>query len=191
MTSRSRDFALHYKVMSETKNNKKKNKKDEDDQFDFFKLSADDDGKKGGSGGGSRFPFWLIVVTAILVLGFANVFSSASNERMIEFSEFRKLVQDGTIKEVELSDSYFYGYVSIQAEQKESERPAIPFFMQSGKSPDYKTVGILFEDFIRLLDETGVKYKFIRQQNNYLLQILLNVLLPIGLLALMYFFLFR
>lgn len=177
--------------MSEQKNEKKKNKKDEDDQFDFFKLSADDDGKKGGSGGGSRFPFWLIVVTAILVLGFVNVFSSSANERMIEFSEFRKLVQNGTIKEVELSDSYFYGYVSPHSEQKESERAPLPFFMQSSRTPDYKTVGVLFEDFIRLLDESGIKYKFIRQQNNYLLQILLNILLPIGLLALMYFFIFR
>ncbi len=175
--------------MSEQKDNKKKNKKDEDDQFDFFKLSADNDKKEGG--GGSRFPFWLIIVTAILVLGFVNIFSSAANERMIEFSEFRKLVLNGTIKEVELSDSYFYGYVSPQSEQREPDRAPLPFFMQNGRTPDYKTVGVLFEDFIRILDENGIKYKFIRQQNNYLLQILLNILLPIGLLTLMYFFIFR
>lgn len=174
--------------MSEQKDNKKKNKKDQDDQFDFFKLSADDDKKGGGKGG---FPFWLIIVTAILVLGFINVFSSSANERMIEFSEFRRLVQEGTIKEVELSDSYFYGYISPQSAQREQDRAPLPFFMQSGRTPDYKTVGILFEDFIRLLDETGVKYKFIRQQNNYLIQVLLNILLPIGLLMLMYFFIFR
>ncbi len=177
--------------MSEQKDNKKRNKKNEDDQFDFFKLSADDDGKKGSSGGKGGFPFWLIIVTAVLVLGFMNVFSSSANERMIDFSEFRKLVMNGTIKEVELSDSYFYGYVSPRDEQKEDSRPAIPFFMQSGRSPDYKTVGVLTEPFIKLLDELDTRYKFIRQQNNYLIQILLNILLPIGLLMLMYFFIFR
>ncbi|MBQ4013636.1 MAG: ATP-dependent metallopeptidase FtsH/Yme1/Tma family protein, partial [Treponema sp.] len=177
--------------MSEQKDNKKRNKKNEDDQFDFFKLSADDDGKKGSGGGKGGFPFWLIIVTAVLVLGFMNVFSSSANERMIDFSEFRKLVMNGTIKEVELSDSYFYGYVSPRDEQKEDSRPAIPFFMQSGRSPDYKTVGVLTEPFIKLLDELDTRYKFIRQQNNYLIQILLNILLPIGLLMLMYFFIFR
>ena len=177
--------------MSEQNDDKKKNKKDENDQFDFFKLSGDDDGRKDGPSGKPTFPFWLIIVAAILVLGFINIFSSAANEKMIDFSEFRSLVQDGTIKEVELSDSYFYGYLSIQDDKNEAEKPPIPFFMQNGKNPDYKTVGILFEDFIKLLDETGVHYKFIRQQNNYLLQVLLNVLLPIGLLMLMYFFIFR
>ncbi len=177
--------------MSEQNDDKKKNKKDENDQFDFFKLSGDDDGKKDGPGGKPTFPFWLIIVAAILVLGFINIFSSAANEKMIDFSEFRRLVQEGTIKEVELSDSYFYGYLSVQDDKNEAEKPPIPFFMQNGKNPDYKTVGILFEDFIKLLDETGVHYKFIRQQNNYLLQVLLNVLLPIGLLMLMYFFIFR
>lgn len=176
--------------MSDQKDNKKKSKKNEDDQFDFFKLSADND-KKDGGGGKSGFPFWLIIVTAILVLGFMNVFSSAANERMIDFSEFRKLVMNGTIKEVELSDSYFYGYVSQHGEQKEDNRAPLPFFMQSGRTPDYKTVGVLTEPFIKLLDELDVRYKFIRQQNNYLLQILLNILLPIGLLTLMYFFIFR
>lgn len=177
--------------MSEQNDDKKKNKKDENDQFDFFKLSGDDDGKNDGSGGKPTFPFWLIIVTAILVLGFIHIFSSTANEKMIDFSEFRKLVQEGTIKDVELSDSYFYGYTSIQTEKTESDKLPIPFFMQNEKNPDYKTVGILFEDFIKLLDETGVHYKFIRAQNNYLLQILLNVLLPIGLLMLMYFFIFR
>ena len=177
--------------MSEQKDNKKKSKKEKDDQFDFFKLSGDDEEKKGSGGGKSGFPFWLIIVTAILVLGFMNIFSSTANEKMVDFSEFRALVQDGTIKEVELSDSYFYGYLSVQEEQKSPDGPSLPFLNKSGKSPDYKTVGILFEDFIRLLDESGVHYKFIRQQNNYLIQILLNILLPIGLLMLMYFFIFR
>ncbi len=176
--------------MSEQKDNKKKNKKDDEDQFDFFKLSADDNKKGGEPGGRHSFPFWLIIITAVLIIGFIHIFSTTSSERTIDFSEFRMLVKNGTIKEVELSDSYFYGYTSRQ-DQTSSEKNTLTFFMPSTRSPDYKTVGILFEDFIKLLDETGVKYKFIRQQNNYLLQILLNILLPIGLLMLMYFFIFR
>ena len=187
------NFRLKFIILYSMEENedKKKNKNDENDQFDFFKLSSDDEKNGGAPGGKPHFPFWLIIISAILILGFINVFSSAAGEKTIDFSEFRKLVQDGTIKEVELSDSYFYGYTSIQTESQGDVRNTIPFFMQNGRSPDYKTVGVLFEDFIRLLDETGIKYKFVRQQNNYIIQLLLNILLPIGLLMLMYYLIFR
>ncbi len=176
--------------MSEQNEDKKKNKKEED-QFDFFKLSADDDEKKDSSGGRPRFPFWLIIVTAVLVLGFINIFSSTANEKTIDFSEFRKLVQDGSIKEVELSDSYFYGYTSIQSERKEADKPPLPFFMQNGRTPDYKTVGILFDDFVKLLNEKNVKYKIIRQQNNYLVSVLLQMIIPFALFAIIYVFVLK
>ena len=47
------------------------------------------------------------------------------------------------------------------------------------------------EGFIEFLDEKGVDYKFVTRQNNYLIQLLLNLVIPFGFIFLMYFFIFR
>lgn len=176
------------RMAEEKKNSDEKKKKTERDEFDFFKLSADDDENRGRSPN-SRFPFWLIILCAILVLGFMRVFSSGTNDALVEFSEFRKFVENGTIKEVELSDSYFYGYT--QENKAEDSRDVGMGFFPQGRRPDFKTVGLLTEDFLKMLNEKGVKYKVIRQQGNFILQLVLNIILPIVLIAVIYYFLFR
>lgn len=180
-------------MAEEKKSADKKNKKDEKDPFDFFKLSGDGEGEKNDAPSGPRFPFWLIILAVVLIFGFLNVFTSKNGENIIEFSEFRALVENGTIKEVELGETYFYGYVQQKSlvSNDEGARKNFPFSMAQGRNPDFKSVGLLTEDFIRLLDSTGVKYSVVRQQNGFILQLILNILLPIGLIALMYYFIFR
>ena len=46
-------------------------------------------------------------------------------------------------------------------------------------------------DFIKMLDEKGVSYKFVEKSNNYLIQLVLNLIIPFGFIFLIYFFLFR
>ena len=180
-------------MADEKKSEDKKNKKDENDPFEFFKLSGDGEDERQDKPSGPRFPFWLIILAVILILGFLNVYNSKGGENTVEFSEFRALVENGTIKEVELGDTYFYGYTQqkSQTSDDDSARKAFPFSRAQGRNPDFKAVGLLTEDFIRLLDSTGIKYGVVRQQNGFILQLLLNILLPIGLIALMYYFIFR
>ena len=64
------------------KNGNEKKKKTEKDEFDFFKLSADDDGNRDRTPN-SRFPFWLIILCVILVLGFVRAFSSGTNDALV------------------------------------------------------------------------------------------------------------
>ena len=45
--------------------------------------------------------------------------------------------------------------------------------------------------FVELLDEKGIDYKFVAKSNNYLLQLFMNLLIPFGIIFLMYFFIFR
>ena len=47
------------------------------------------------------------------------------------------------------------------------------------------------QSFIDLLDKKGVQYKFVAKQNNYLLQLILNLIFPFGIILLMYFVFFR
>jgi cell division protease FtsH len=51
-------------------------------------------------------------------------------------------------------------------------------------------VGILSDRFLELLDTKGVEFRFVVKQTGMLFQIILNLLFPLGFLA-MYFFLFR
>ncbi len=175
--------------MENKEDDEKKKKNQEQDPYDFFKLAADNsDDDKNGDGKG-HFPFWFIIVAAVALIGIFNVFSSSKNDELIEFSEFRNLIEEGTIVEVEMSDNFFVGYKELLPEK--TEKSPFAFLEQQPHRESYKTVGVLMEDFIRLLDERNVKYKFVRQQNNYLIQLLLNLIVPVGFILLMYFFVFR
>ena len=178
--------------MSEDRQDNDENKKKDNDPYDFFKLSADEpsDDKKDDKDHG-RFPFWLILVVGVAILGLMNIFTSSKNEELIEFSEFRTLIENGTIVEVEMSDNYFTGYKSHKTVSENENKMPFVFFDMQGRKPDYKTVGVLMEDFIKFLDSKNVKYKFVRQQNNYLMQLIMNILVPVILIMVVYFFIFR
>ncbi len=95
--------------------NKKPDNKDEFDPYNFFKLSVDEDdrkkddgGKKGGGPG--KMPFWGILIAIVGIFGILNLLSTSSTEGQIDFSEFRKLIEDGSIVRVEMEDSEFIGY---------------------------------------------------------------------------------
>ena len=119
-------------------------------------------------------------------------------ENLISFSEFRQLIEDGKIVSVDLGENYFVGYgpklFVSDSSTSENSSPVENMFSFGKNSPSraqYKTSGVLMSSFIELLDRKGVNYRFLTKQNNYLLQLLMNLILPFGLIFLMYFFVFR
>ncbi|MCR5288562.1 MAG: ATP-dependent zinc metalloprotease FtsH [Treponema sp.] len=132
----------------------------------------------------------------VLVLGILlifNQFFSARPENLIDFSAFRQKIQDGQIVYVEIGETYFTGYGSVESISSESSgNKLFPWVrVPSVTRSEFKTTGVLFPKFIDLLDEKGVEYKFVTKQNGYLTQLLMNLVLPFGLIFLMYFFIFR
>ncbi|MCR5620528.1 MAG: ATP-dependent zinc metalloprotease FtsH [Treponema sp.] len=180
---------------------KKPDDKDEFDPYNFFKLSVDEDDKKkddGGKkgGGNGKVPFWGILIAIVGIIGILNLLSSSSTEGQIDFSEFRKLIEDGSIVRVEMDDSSFIGYGKNAAAATESSSgPLDRYFGLIRNQPSgrdvYRTTGVLMQSFIDLLDEKGVEYKFVTRQNSYLLQILLNFIIPFGFIFFMYWLIFR
>ena len=172
---------------------KKDDKSDKrgDDPYDFFKLATENNDKRGNDGKGKGPPFWGVLLALACVLIAVNFLFSQRPEDLIDFSEFKALIEQGKIVRVELGENYFTGYTSYASESP-SVRPQ-GFMRQTNIQPGevYKTSGVLMESFIQLLDEKRVDYKFVARQNNYLVQLLLNLIIPFGFIFLMYFFIFR
>lgn len=119
------------------------------------------------------------------------MFSSKPTD-LIDFSEFRNLIDQGQIVRVELGENYFTGYTSHSAGASQPSRFGFMGMSLGTESGGvYRTSGVLMEGFIEFLDEKGVDYKFVTRQNNYLIQLLLNLVIPFGFIFLMYFFIFR
>lgn len=170
-------------------------KQTENDPYDFFKLSIDNekgDKKPSGNGPQKSPPFWTILLVLAGVLIAVNMMFSSKPTDLIDFSEFRNLIDQGQIVRVELGENYFTGYTSHSAGASQPSRfgfMGMPLGAESGGV--YRTSGVLMEGFIEFLDEKGVDYKFVTRQNNYLIQLLLNLVIPFGFIFLMYFFIFR
>lgn len=182
--------------MAENQNNDEKDKKDKD-PFDFFKLSIDnpdDKDKKGRNPKGpkKRLPFWIVALMLFIGIVVFNVFSMVKNDRTIEFSEFKKLIEDGVIVQVVLQDDYFIGYTTIIDENSSyDDLKGVVKSEKAGQKTVYKTAAIWTNDFIEFLDEHNVVYKAQAKQNNYFLRLVLEWVLPFALIYLMWFFIMR
>lgn len=170
-------------------------KQTENDPYDFLKLSADNekgDNKPSGNGPQKGPPFWTILLVLAGVLIAVNMMFSSKPTDLIDFSEFRNLIDQGQIVRVELGENYFTGYTSHSAGASQPSRFGFMGMSLGTESGGvYRTSGVLMEGFIEFLDEKGVDYKFVTRQNNYLIQLLLNLVIPFGFIFLMYFFIFR
>lgn len=191
--------------MSDNQNNQPKDENDEDkkksgnqnnrnnqNDFDFFKLTTDEkEDKKDPNNRGPRFPFFGIILTGVLLLAVFSLFTNQKADSLIQYSEFLEKVQDGTIKEVEIGDTYYTGYDSII--QKKDTDELLPFsfnFRNSDPRKAYRTIGgeRTVRDFEQLLIEHNVKFKYVRTQTNVFLWILGQLGLPILFIIIMIFF---
>jgi len=169
-----------------------KDNKNEKDPFDFFKFAPDSgNNNKNSNNKKSKFSPWIILVIVAAVISIINIFLITKNvDETIPFSQFKQLIADGIIKNVELGDTYFVGYT----EEKVSapiENGIVSSLIPSKHSTVYKTVGLLTENFLNFLDETGITYSATVTQPNYLLSFVLNWVLPIVFFMILWRFLFK
>ncbi|MBS7295949.1 MAG: ATP-dependent zinc metalloprotease FtsH [Treponema sp.] len=186
-------------------NSKKSNSPDdENDPFNFFKFPGPDSNNKGDNNknkkpeNGHKIPFFVILIA---VIGFLfliqSLASSVRNEGFIEYSKFRSLVENGTIVNVEINDSYLIGYEKPTTVTNQTEKKGIQLFsvdseqIQRGKAYKAKANIIVLPELTALMDEKGISYTFIIKENNGLLSFLLTFGFPIGCILLLYYFLFR
>lgn len=137
----------------------------------------------GGPFGGWKWRFSLVYIIVLLVAMslFNYVFLSRVNPT-IDYSEFKRMIESGEIKRVELSESYFTGYTTKENEQTD------PFVIgASTVQTAYRTVPINDPDLITLMDEQGVSYYAVSREGSAVLGFLFSWVLPFAF----FFFIWR
>ncbi|MDR0411917.1 MAG: ATP-dependent zinc metalloprotease FtsH [Treponema sp.] len=124
--------------------------------------------------------FWKfsILYIVVLIAGIAlfNHAYTSKTQLAIDFSEFKAKIESGEIKRVELSDSWFTGFQSIEKPQLRVES----LLKQDASELAYRTVPLNDSDFIRLLDAHGVRYYAASRGGSIVLNFLLTWGLPIA-----------
>ncbi len=175
-----------------------KNNRDSRDPYDFFKLAPGNGTDKGGKGGGKNkkppVPFWGILLAVLGITVVLNVVMMRRQDSLVDFSEFRGLIENGAITYVEIRETYLTGYTDRNRSQNGALPSAGGLFrlpVSPSRTPEYKTIGFLTDRFIKLLDDCGVTYRVIPKQNTFFAQLFWSLVVPIVLMLVMYFFLFR
>lgn len=174
------------------------NDKDDKDPYSFFKLSGPDDDsgkqKKNNDEKHHHFPFWSLLLIIAGVLALVNVFVLQKGDELTDYSKFCQMVKDREITYVEIGENSFTGYgpeIITPADQNAKGYQLFSSTITKSHRKEYKTTAVLMQSFIDLLDSNNVQYKFVMKQNNYLFQLLMNLIVPFGLIFLMYFLIFR
>ncbi|MBQ7612865.1 MAG: ATP-dependent zinc metalloprotease FtsH [Spirochaetaceae bacterium] len=148
---------------------------DPNDPFGFFTGNNDkkNNNKKPKKNGQNRVPIWTLVgLFFLLLFVISQLFASSSQTALIPFSEFKDRIERGEIKYVEMGQVYFLGYVSVSQAETANEGTGFSLFGSSVKNSSFRTVGVLSDDFLKLLDEKKIIYSIKVKERSFLLEIL-------------------
>ena len=183
----------YIRLMSTEDDNKKDNRNKQDDPFNFFKMSPEPSHSDPNNRPGfPRIPLWGILLGIFAVLVIFNYFSFSKSESIIPFSEFKARVSRGEIVRVELSTPYFTGYTMAKSAEEKTKQPVFSLFnVPSAQGKAYRTVGIMSDDFVKLMDSMQVTYSVQAEQHNFIVDILLQWVLPFVIFFVMWRFLMK
>jgi cell division protease FtsH len=125
--------------------------------------------------GNWKFSLTYIIALIVGMSLFNYVFLNRVNPT-IDYSDFKAKIEAGEIRRVEMTDSYFTGYLT--AEKKESR--GLVTVNRDAEEKIYKTVPLNDPDLIKLMDEKKVSYYAVSREGSTVLNLIFSWLLPIG-----------
>jgi len=146
-------------------------------------------------GGKFRFSIWYLLL-AILLIGMFDLFMSRGNDNTIPYSDFKNLIVEGTIKEVHYSGTSLLGYSQARENlvERDTRTRYLPnaFATQRNNLQTWRTERVSDDTtLLPLLEERDVVYKAIPEANNYLLDLVIRILIPITLILFIWRFILR
>ena len=184
---------------SEPDDNNPDKKNEGNDIFSsFFRFFSDVGADKKKPDGGKSPPktprplLWILLGVFLLLVFSSNFYSLVNRDTLIPFSDFRRMVESGEIVRVEISSKYFTGYDTLPSSAPQ-ENTGLPFSLpQTAASGNvYRTVGLLTESFVALLDSKGVEYSVAAEERNFLLDFVLQWIVPFAVFFLMWRYLMK
>ena len=136
-----------------------------------------------------NFSLWGIAVSVLLVLAVNFLLIPKQPVAMVDFSAFKKLIMDGSIKRVEMTPSDYYGFALTKEQQDALRQQAQQGKVtQTGSAPakEYQTAPVQDPGFVALLDSKEVEYYEVLPQNHPILGFLLSWILPFGAMFLIW-----
>ena len=135
-----------------------------------------------------RFSVWYIVIAAGALLLFNSLFTGQQESSMVEYSTFKALVDDGQIKRVRIAEDQYVGYSVTEAEFRRLQGSGAA---STSNIQEWRTVRVDDPGFVNLLDEKGVQYYAAPRGNRALLGLVLQWVIPLGLMFVVWRFMFK
>lgn len=160
------------------------NEKKDNDQ----KEKIDDIMKKFKKGNG-KFPIIYLVGVIVAIIAI-NTFFSNSSTNMIPLSDFEAKVESGEIKYVKIVDGIYQGYVSDPNSYNGSSLNS----MLTNPVMYYQATPLpIFTDssFRDLIKSKGIRYEVIEKDTNPIISMILQWVIPLGLMFLIWRFMFK
>lgn len=151
--------------------------KNQNDPFNFFNFGPDSDGDDKKSPKKPFFSLWLLAPLVVIIFILINQLMVLNSSALIPFSEFKDRITTGQIKKVVLGPVYFTGYTSIQDDDS-SNTSLFSFLSVQKNTNEYVTVGIYTSEFLQLLDDHHVVYHVKPKERSYIVELLLQWVLP-------------
>jgi cell division protease FtsH len=165
----------------------------QDDPFNFFKMSPESGSPdKKNHSKFPRIPFWAILLAVFAVMVIVNYFMLSKSDSLIPFSEFKTRISSGEIRKVEIGATYFTGTAGNEQLSAPSAKTVFSFLtMPAAGTKAYRTVGILTEDFVKLLDSMQIVYTVQAQESNFLVDFIFQWIIPLAIFFFMWRFLMK
>ncbi|MDR1933120.1 MAG: ATP-dependent zinc metalloprotease FtsH [Spirochaetales bacterium] len=124
-----------------------------------------------------KFSLWYLILAFFVLMIVQNVMTNTVPDSLIGFSDFKKKIESGEIRHVQIGENYYHGYT-----EENNGR---------GGGKIYRTVPVDDASFIPLLDGRGVSYHRISEKPGFLTSFLLNWAFPLLMLFVIWRFVFQ
>ncbi len=172
------------------------NKDEGSDWRELLKKAKEEGGKI--SKGKFRFSFWYVILI-VLIISLVNVFLFRGSDNTVAYSEFKDLIARGYIKEVHFSNRSLIGYSFLRSALENQN--TIGRYLQDGFGPagnsdggmqSWKTERIEGDpSLLPLMEQMQIVFLAVPERNNYILELLLRMVLPMILLLAVWRFMAR